>query len=247
MDLIDLPTVGTLAAVLLLAVVLLVKRRRAAASRVKVPASRRGGSRGRARPQELDTVAAWPPEAARVMTTREREAYELIRRALPGFTVLAQVPLSRFVRVPPRHEVADWMQRVGQLSADLLICDGVSRVLAVVDIRSTAETDRAKRRHDRLGRVLRAAGVRVHVWQDASLPSVIEVRSELGASLAARPGTAQAAKAELTPQAAAASGATPLIPVAEIAEILADGDAQDHSMEPVPSGFFEELEPLPAR
>ena len=161
--------------------------------------------------------------------------------------MLAQVPLSRFVRVPPRHDVADWMQRVGQLSADLLICDGVSRVLAVVDIRSTAETDRAKRRHDRLGRVLRAAGVRVHVWQDASLPSVTEVRSELGASLAARPGTAQAAKAELTPQAAAASGATPLIPVAEIAEILADGDAQDHSMEPVPSGFFEELEPLPAR
>lgn len=244
MDLIDLPTVGTLAAALLLAIVLLVWRRRAAASRGKGAANRHGAARGRGRPQELDTVAAWPPEAARVMTTREREAYELIRRALPGFTLLAQVPLSRFVRVPPRHDVADWMQRVGQLSADLLICDGVSRVLAVVDIRSTAETERAKRRHDRLGRVLRAAGVRVHVWQDASLPSVAEVRSELGASLAARPGAAQVAKIE--PPARAGAGPTPLIPVAEIEEILAEGDAQDHTMEPVPSGFFEELEPLPA-
>ena len=180
MDLIDLPTVGTLAAVLLLAVVLLVKRRRAAASRVKVPASRRGGSRGRARPQELDTVAAWPPEAARVMTTREREAWIA---SVWGHLLRNDRHHNRRVgRVPPRHDVADWMQRVGQLSADLLICDGVSRVLAVVDIRSTAETDRAKRRHDRLGRVLRAAGVRVHVWQDASLPSVTEVRSELGVS-----------------------------------------------------------------
>lgn len=248
MDLIDLTTVGTLLAAALLALVLVAWRRRAAGPRAKGRADRLPGARGRPRAQALDTVASWPPEAARVMTTREREAYELIRRALPGFTVLAQVPLSRFVRVPPRQDIGEWMQRVGQLSADLLICDGVSRVLAVVDIRSTAETERAKRRHDRLGRVLRAAGVRVHVWQDASLPSVTEVRSEFGASLAARPGGVPATKpAPARADTAPGGAATPLIPVAEIEEILAEGDAQDHSMEPVPSGFFDELEPLPAR
>lgn len=243
MEILDLSTAGALVAALVLTFVWIAWRSRMAAAR----GSRRHGRRaagGRARSDALDTVASWPPELARVMTTREREAYELIRRALPGFTVLAQVPLARFVRVPPRHDIGEWMQRVGQLSADLLICDGASRVLAVVDIRSTAETERARRRHERLGRVLRAAGVRVHVWQDAALPSVAEVRGELGASLAARTGAGQPGTDDAR---GASSGPVPLIPVAEIEELLAEGDAQDHSMEPVPSGFFDELEPLPAR
>ena len=247
MDFLDLPTVGALVTALVLTIALFAWRNRMAAQRGRGRGGRRAAARaggGRARPDALDTVAAWPPEVARVMTTREREAYELIRRALPGFTVLAQVPLSRFVRVPPRHDIGEWMQRVGQLSADLLICDGASRVLAVIDIRSTAETERARRRHERLGRVLRAAGVRVHVWHDAALPSVAEVRSELGASLAARTGSPVPGVEDAR---GANTGPTPLIPVAEIEEILAEGDAQDHSMEPVPSGFFDDLEPVPAR
>jgi hypothetical protein len=58
-----------------------------------------------------------------VLTIGERRAYELLRTALPGFLVLAQVPLGRFLRVPTRHSHAEWMQRVGSLSADLLVCN----------------------------------------------------------------------------------------------------------------------------
>jgi hypothetical protein len=32
----------------------------------------------------LDTVASWPPEAARVMTATERNAFEVVRKALPA-------------------------------------------------------------------------------------------------------------------------------------------------------------------
>ena len=109
----------------------------------------------------LDTVAAWPPQAVRVLTVAERQAYELLRRALPGYLVLAQVPLSRFLRVPTRNSYIDWVQRVGLLSADLLLCDAASRVLVVIDIRAQQETPRAQRRHARMVRVLQAAGVRV--------------------------------------------------------------------------------------
>jgi hypothetical protein len=239
MEFLDLTFGAALAVALLLTLGLFAWRGRRAASR--------GKPRGKPRPEALDTVAGWPPEAARVMTTREREAYELIRRALPGFLVLAQVPLSRFVRVPPRHSYSDWMQRVGQLSADLLICDAASRVLAVVDIRSTAETDRAKRRHERQARVLRAAGIRVHTWMDAGLPSVNEVRSTLGASLAGGAAAAAGAAAAVEEARGPVSGSAPLIPVAEIAEILAEGDEMDHSMEPVPSAFFDDMEPAGAR
>ena len=52
-----------------------------------------GAQRTAKRPQFLDTVQAWPPQAVRVMTLPERQAYELLRRAVPrNFMVLAQVP-----------------------------------------------------------------------------------------------------------------------------------------------------------
>jgi hypothetical protein len=190
----------------------------------------------RQRREALDTVADWPPEAARVLSITERQAYDLLKRAMPGYLVLGQVPLSRFVRVPMRHSYSDWLSRVGSLSADLLICDSGSRVLAVIDIRSAEETARARRRHERMARVLRAANIRVHEWREGSLPTVTEVRHAMAHVLQpARPGIKPTASRPM-----------PLIPVADMAEVLADGDraaaeaAFDPAMEPVPSGFYEE-------
>jgi hypothetical protein len=91
------------------------------------------------RQQEVvDTLTGWPPESVRVLSITERQAYDLLRRAMPGFLVMAQVPLARFIRVPSRRSYTEWLQRVGSLSADLLLCDSGSRVLAVIDIRNAA-------------------------------------------------------------------------------------------------------------
>jgi hypothetical protein len=193
--------------------------------------------RGQAR-EALDTVAAWPPEAARVLTVSERQAYDLLRRAMPGFLVLAQVPLARFIRVPTRHSYTEWLQRVGSLSADLLLCDSGSRVIAVIDIRTSQESERSRRRHERMTRVLRTAGIHVYTWREGDLPVAAEVRQALAALVGPaaegiKPATARQA---------------PLIPVAEMAEVLAEGDRAanegdlDASMEPVPSAFFEDFE-----
>ncbi len=189
----------------------------------------------------LDTVQDWPPEAARVLTIAERRAYDLLRNTLPGFLVLAQVPLSRFLRVPTRHSHSEWMQRVGSLSADLLVCNGGSRVLAVIDIRPAEQTERSRRRHERMQRVLKSAGIEVQVWSEDRLPSATEVRSLLGSVLERSAGATAQAKA--TP-----SRPMPLIPVAEMEELLMHGDAavQDTSYEPVPSAFFDEFEPAPS-
>ena len=208
---------------------------------------RRSVNRSPAR-EALDTVASWPPEAARVLTISERQAYDLLRWAMPGFLVLAQVPLSRFIRVPSRHSYTDWLQRVGSLSADLLFCDAGSRVLAVVDIRAAQESDRARRRHERMTRVLRKAGVHVLTWREDDLPTPAEVRHAMTAIV----GGSAAAAAAAAATRATTSRPMPLIPVADISEVLADGDraafeAEDPSMEPVPSGFYEELEVADAR
>ena len=197
----------------------------------------------RERQDALDTVGAWPPEAARVLTITERQAYDLLKRAMPGYLVLGQVPLARFIRVPSRHSYSEWLQRVGALSADLLLCDAGSRVLAVVDIRPASESERSRRRHERMARVMRAANIHVHVWREGALPTAAEVRTAMAHVMG--PAAAGLRTSNSRPM--------PFIPVAEMSEVLAEGDQAaleasfDASMEPVPSGFYDEVEAAEAR
>lgn len=230
----DFNIAALVAAVLLLATVLLMRRR--------------GGDETRAasKRDNLDTVGDWPPTSVRVMTVAERQSYELLKKALPGIMVLAQVPLSRFIRVPTRHSYGEWMQRVGSLSADLLLCDSGSKVLAVVDVRSAAETDRARRRHDRLARVLKAAGVKVYTWREDEVPTMSQVRALVGAELERQAGIVR--PLPQVPAAPTASRPMPLNPGVDIDEVLAAGDqaSYDAGMEPVPSGFFADMDTAPA-
>ncbi len=208
--------------------------------RQRRPAAAREASTRR---EALDTVQDWPPQATRVLTVAERRAHELLRTALPGMLVLAQVPLSRFLQVPTRQSHAEWMQRVGGLSADLLVCNADSRVLAAIDICGQTQTERSRHRHERMARVLQAAGIEVLVWNEEQLPTASALRTLLGGVLARSAGTA-AAEVPARPR---ASQPMPLIPVAEIEELLQHGDAaaRDAGFEPVPSGFYDELDAAP--
>lgn len=184
----------------------------------------------------LDTVQAWPPQAVRVMTLGERQAFEVLRRALPGHVVLSQVPLSRFISVPTRNPYQQWLQRAGRLAVDLLVCDYSSRAVAAIEVRTAEESQRAARRHQRLIEVLRAAGITVHEWNEDDLPSIAEARELFLPKSKDEPAPIDA-------------GGRPMLPVAEIQELLAQGDATDYGqLEPVPSGFYEEQDDLrPAR
>jgi Protein of unknown function (DUF2726) len=226
------PIAATVLCAALLLVTVLMRRRR-----------QMGARRSAAKHESLDTVQAWHPEAVRVLTIAERRAYDLLRNALPGFLVLAQVPLSRFVRVPTRHSHAEWMHRAGSLSADLLVCDAGSKVLAVIDIRPAEQTARSRQRHERMARVLKAAGIVVQVWGEDKLPTASTVRSMFGAELE----RSAAIGAPVSQPRPSASRPMPLIPVAEMEELLAEGDlaSQDLSMEPVPSAFLDDLDLLP--
>src|SRR5439155_1714518 len=120
----------------------------------------------------LDTVTGWEPQATRILTSSERLAYATLQRAMPEYLILAQVPLSRFLRVPTRYAYAEWLARVGQLCADLVLCDSSSQVLAVVEVRAAAQSERGGKRAERMRRVLKAAIVPLHVWSEQALPSV---------------------------------------------------------------------------
>jgi len=156
----------------LILVALLVWRLRAQRG---TPASRPG------RPRTLDavdTVIGWPPEATRVLTVRHQRAMEVLRRAMPGHLILAQVPLSHFIKVPTRLSYVEWLRRVGHVCVDLMVCDAASNVVAIIEVRQAdrTESERARKRHQRVERVLRAAGIPLHVWNE-SVPSVMSTRA----------------------------------------------------------------------
>jgi len=199
-------------------------------------ARRRGDTRARPSGDEaLDTVQAWPPQAVRVLTLPERRAFEMLRKALPGHLVLAQVPLARFISVPTCHAYSEWLTRVGRLSVDLLVCDHSSRVIAAIDIRSPDESARSQKRHARMARVLRAAGIAVHPWRADALPSANEMRALF-----------IPAASEVETVAMTAGGRT-ILPVPDMVEVLAAGDAAAAAgpqFDPVSSGFFDDLEAI---
>ena len=137
--------------------------------------------------EALDTLIDWEPLATRVLTSPEREAYHVLRKALPDHMILAQVPVARFIKVPTRNPYSEWLRRVGSLCADLVVCDLHSQVIAVVEIRQpmSRENERAQRRHARMDRVLDAARIPVHVWLEGALPGPVVAREAiLGAAIA---------------------------------------------------------------
>ncbi|AKJ27734.1 DUF2726 domain-containing protein [Caldimonas brevitalea] len=207
------------------------------------PAAPRGKPR---RTEALDTLMAWTPQPTRILTAAERQAYGVVRKALPDHLVFAQVPLARFLKVPTRHSYAEWLRRVGQLCADLVVCDGDSQVVAIVEVRQPTEleSERTRKRHARMDRVLDAAGIPLHVWFENKIPSSTAARDELLHGEAAL---------GLLPQASSATGTSrPPADVVAAHERAADDlaardaayDAIDFE-EPPSSTWFDDLDSAP--
>ena len=133
------------------------------------------------REERVDTIAGWPPQATRLLTSQERVAYSILQRAMPGYMVLAQVPISRFTRVPMRNSYSEWMRRIGNHCVDLVVADMASQVIAVVQILpAVAETnERAQRRRKRMARVLKAEGIALHTWVEGVFPAPDAARAAI--------------------------------------------------------------------
>jgi hypothetical protein len=209
------------------------KRQSADAAEAAAGANKRGR-------EELDTVNAWPPEATRLLTGGERATHELLLKALPECVIFAQVPLARFIKVPRRHSYTEWLTRVGHLCADLVICDRSTQVIGVVLLQSVRETERGERRRARMGRVLKAAGVKVFSWREEALPSVEFARDQLTQRLGDI--DAKVEPADITsprsPRAAVAGGGK--IPVPDVVGEVAIEDGPRR--EPPASTWFDDLD-----
>lgn len=203
----------------------------------------------------LDTLAAWSPEATRVLKAAERTAFVTLRRALPQHMILAQVPLARFIRVPTRHSYAEWLRRVGQLCADLVVCDRYSQVIAVIEVQAAPEQTghRTRRRQLRVARVLEAAKIPLHVWIDTALPSPEAARNAIlprphsepsGAEMPAVAAAAATSK-QNAPSPPHGPQSEPPQPDDRATEAWAADDVIEMS-DPPPSTWFDDFDSAPA-
>jgi hypothetical protein len=131
--------------------------------------------------ERLDTLAGWPPEPTRILRSSERLAFSTLKLALPGYLILAQVPLARFLSVPKRNSYAEWMRRLGNQCVDFVVCDVTSQVVAVVEVRPPMDhlDEKIRVRLDRVGRALKAAKIPLHVWNEEKLPTIEAAREKL--------------------------------------------------------------------
>lgn len=189
----------------------------------------------------LDTVASWPPEVTRLLTAGERGAHETLVKALPECMIFAQVPLSRFIRVPRRHSYAEWLARVGSLSADFLICDRASLVIGAVSLQSMQESDGAARRRARMARVMKAAGIKVFVWREQAIPTAQAARDQITQRIGVPDGKAAPADLSVS-QAERTSRIGGKLPVPEV---VAEATEDQPRRDPPPTTWFDDLDSSP--
>ena len=191
---------------------------------------------------DLDTVAAWPPEATRLLSGGERAAHETLVKALPECMIFSQVPLARFIRVPRRHSYAEWLTRVGHLSADFLICDRASLVIGAVALQSIQESERGARRRARMSRVLKAAGVKVFIWREQAIPTPEAARDQIIQRTGvpdAKPEPASIGTSKVPQAPGRGNGKIP------VAEVVAETPDDTPRLEPPSSTWFDDLDSGP--
>lgn len=196
------------------------------------------GSSSRRVREDVDTLAAWPPEVTRLLTSGERSAHEVLNKALPECFIFAQVPLARFIKVPRRHSYAEWLTRVGHLCADFVICDRASLVIGAVLLQTMRDSERSDRRRARMTRVLKAAGVKVFVWREEALPNPEAARDQI-IQRTGVPSTAPVVETGPVRPLRTSPTSPAGIPLPEVVAVVTDDGPR---LEPPPSTWFDDLD-----
>ena len=132
----------------------------------------------------------WPLEACSTVLSRpEQVLYRRLVQALPNNLVLAQVQLSRFLKVKRGVPRQTWFNRISQLSADFLVFNPDTSVVVAIEL-DDASHERPRRRDAdaRKTHALQSAGVKLVRWHVRALPDEAAIRAAVaGAATAGRP------------------------------------------------------------
>ena len=117
----------------------------------------------------------FPFAASRPLTEREQVLYWRLRKVLPEQMVLAQVALSRMVRVEKGNDPRAWLNRINRMTVDFLVCLPDATIVAAIELDddSHAAVDRvtADAKKDK---ALESAGIKLLRFRD--MPTEDELR-----------------------------------------------------------------------
>lgn len=123
----------------------------------------------------------WPFVQVRPLSPAEQVLYLRLVQALPQYVVLAQVPMSRFLRVRKGHSPREWLNRISQKSVDYLICKPDFSIVVAIELDDASHGRPARSAADLTkNRALAAAGVPLVRWHAAALPDFDGIRTLIG-------------------------------------------------------------------
>ena len=122
----------------------------------------------------------WPFYARKPLSEPEQILYFRLIKALPDHIVLAQVQLSRLLGVKKGNNHQAWFNRINRLSADFVVCNKDSSVVAVIELDDSSHEREDRQKTDaKKDKALAAAGVPVIRWQTKALPGDAAIKQLL--------------------------------------------------------------------
>ncbi len=132
----------------------------------------------RALAREKHREGEWPFSVKKPLTRVEQLLYFRLIDALPDLIVLAQVPLSGFLRVRKGQTWHEWHNRISQKSIDYLVCERDFRVVMAVELDDASHDSPTRAHADATkSRALTAAGVTLIRWRTTALPDQAAIRA----------------------------------------------------------------------
>lgn len=131
----------------------------------------------RALARQRDGEADWPFGFKKPLSRVEQVLYYRLVQTLPELVVLAQVPLSSFLRVRKGRTWNEWFNRISQKSVDFLVCERDFSVVMAIELDDATHHSPDRANSDKTkDRALTAAGVRLLRWRATALPDVETIR-----------------------------------------------------------------------
>ncbi len=132
----------------------------------------------------------WPLSGVRPLSNIEQVLFHRLAEALPDHVILAQVQLSRFLKVNRGvRQPQRWFNRINQKSIDYLICDRAFTIIAGIELDDASHRARHRLQADeQKNAALKAAAIRLVRWQASSLPNGPQIRHQLGIQVAGLDG-----------------------------------------------------------
>lgn len=124
------------------------------------------------------TGETWPFIAKKPLTPPEQALYFRLIDALPQQIVLAQVPMTSFLRVRRGQTWSEWHSRISQKSVDYLICERDFSIVMAIELDDASHDSPARVHADATkSRALTSAGVTLVRWRTTAMPDVAAIRS----------------------------------------------------------------------